>query len=391
MKELVLPRDLAWRLGTSGRLARLKRELRLRPGVTVIDQPSGSGKSTLLRALLRGEVVPIYTSANRTFVTSRLHVALLRRLGLPASLSDLKPWLDGFADGEGVPFDRPGMLVVRWCGRRPWWAALAMPLLSRMGLLRWSGSKGLLSYGEDGRDSRPGQRPGLLRRLLQWCRQVVNRLRPLRRGRDRVNDRSRDDHEGPARTAKALMRSGGFVTQHPFGAFPGRATIAEGLRWPPPDSKQTGEADKQPEADKLARLAENLALREVEAIREAEASLRAAKVEAIREIKAILRDYPGRISEGQCQRLLIERELLRPSTEVLFLDEPFASLDPRSHRHEVKRIVDWHSTRDSKPIIVLVSHTADLYVLLFTKEDLKPTLVEDPIFIVPESHLEEPS
>jgi len=221
-----------------------------------------------------------------------------------------------------------------------------------------------------------------------------------------VNDRSRDDHEGPARTAKALMRSGGFVTQHPFGAFPGRATIAEGLRWPPPDSKQTGEADKQPEADKLARLAENLALREVEAIREAEASLRAAKVEAIREaeaslraakveaireIKAILRDYPGRISEGQCQRLLIERELLRPSTEVLFLDEPFASLDPRSHRHEVKRIVDWHSTRDSKPIIVLVSHTADLDVLLFTKEDLKPTLVEDPIFIVPESHLEEPS
>jgi ABC-type glutathione transport system ATPase component len=69
--------------------------------------------------------------------------------------------------------------------------------------------------------------------------------------------------------------------------------------------------------------------------------------------KRVLNAYPFELSEGECRRVLLAMGLLR-KPELLILDEPTASLDPRSREHFL-RLVE-QVQREHCFAVLLITH-----------------------------------
>ena len=73
-------------------------------------------------------------------------------------------------------------------------------------------------------------------------------------------------------------------------------------------------------------------------------------------ISSLKNRYPGSLSGGEQQRVAIARALAT-NPSVLLLDEPFASLDPRSRDECIRVMQDLKETRSVT--IIQVSHSGD--------------------------------
>lgn len=79
----------------------------------------------------------------------------------------------------------------------------------------------------------------------------------------------------------------------------------------------------------------------------------------------------GTLSEGQRQRLVLARELLRLDTDarrqgaaaLLLLDEPFAALEPVNHLRLLKRVCDWLGAGQNRAAL-LVTHHLDAHLAI---------------------------
>jgi ABC-type lipoprotein export system ATPase subunit len=74
------------------------------------------------------------------------------------------------------------------------------------------------------------------------------------------------------------------------------------------------------------------------------------------EIKDLLNEYPRRLSPGQKQRIAFCRSIIK-DPEIVFMDEPFSSLDYKNKEILSEIIYDYWKTDKT---IVLVTHEAEL-------------------------------